>query len=123
MGPTIVHPDSTLIFLFKGDQLHPNFNEVDDTDVTLASGVLNVNLGRKEGIYVINKQTPNEQIWLSSPVSGPSRFDFCPEKKAWVYTHTGQTLHNLLNEEISRKILKGGAKAGFENCYLGGCDN
>ena len=112
-----------LIFLFKGDLLHPNFNDVDDTDVTLASGVLNVHLGRKEGTYVINKQTPNEQIWLSSPVSGPSRFDFCPEKKAWVYTHTGQTLHNLLDEEISRKILKDGAKAGFENCYLGGCDN
>ena len=27
------------------------------------------------GTYVINKQTPNKQIWLSSPISGPKRYD------------------------------------------------
>lgn len=26
------------------------------------------------GTYVINKQPPNKQIWLSSPVSGPDRY-------------------------------------------------
>lgn len=31
-------------------------------------GVLNVNLGGGKGTFVINKQTPNRQIWLSSPV-------------------------------------------------------
>ena len=30
-------------------------------------GVLTVKLGQK-GTYVINKQTPNRQIWMSSPV-------------------------------------------------------
>jgi len=25
---------------------------------------------------VINKQPPNRQIWLSSPISGPRRFDW-----------------------------------------------
>jgi hypothetical protein len=34
---------------------------------TLQSGVLTVKLGQK-GTFVINKQTPNRQIWLSSPV-------------------------------------------------------
>lgn len=33
----------------------------------LQSGVLTVKLGQK-GTFVINKQTPNRQIWLSSPV-------------------------------------------------------
>ena len=28
---------------------------------------------------MINKQTPNRQIWLSSPVSGPKRYDWDPE--------------------------------------------
>jgi len=28
------------------------------------------------GTYVLNKQPPNRQIWLSSPVSGPKRFDY-----------------------------------------------
>ena len=40
-----------------------------------ADGVLTVNLGGEQGIYVINKQTPNRQIWLSSPLSGPKRLD------------------------------------------------
>jgi frataxin-like iron-binding protein CyaY len=35
--------------------------------VSLQQGVLTVRLG-KHGTYVINKQTPNRQIWLSSPV-------------------------------------------------------
>jgi len=45
-----------------------------DADVTLASGVLKVTIPN-HGTYVINKQTPNLQIWLSSPYSGPARFD------------------------------------------------
>ena len=32
------------------------------------SGVITVKLGDDLGTYVINKQTPNKQIWLSSPV-------------------------------------------------------
>ena len=43
-------------------------------DTTLSDGVLTVKLSQF-GIYVLNKQTPNRQIWLSSPVSGPYRYD------------------------------------------------
>ena len=43
-------------------------------DTTLSDGVLTVKLSQF-GIYVLNKQTPNKQIWLSSPVSGPYRYD------------------------------------------------
>ena len=32
------------------------------------SGVLTLKLG-KHGTYVVNKQPPNKQIWLSSPIS------------------------------------------------------
>lgn len=35
--------------------------------VSLQSGVLTVKIGGDHGTYVINKQTPNRQIWLSSP--------------------------------------------------------
>ena len=34
--------------------------------LALQSGVLTLKLGSK-GTYVINKQPPNKQIWLSSP--------------------------------------------------------
>ncbi|XP_026044075.1 frataxin, mitochondrial isoform X3 [Astatotilapia calliptera] len=40
-----------------------------DYDVLFSSGVLTVKLGGDHGTYVINKQAPNKQIWLSSPTS------------------------------------------------------
>lgn len=55
-------------------------------------------LGNKFGTYVINRQTPNLQIWLSSPTSGPKRYDFCGG--TWVYKHDKSTLHSLLDQEI-----------------------
>lgn len=70
-----------------------------DSDVLYSSGVLTLQLGT-HGTYVINKQTPNRQIWLSSPVSGPKRFDFLDG--LWIYRHTGETLHGLLNSELAR---------------------
>lgn len=72
-------------------------------DVTYSSGVLTISLGEK-GTYVINRQTPNKQIWLSSPVSGPKRYDLI-DKKIWMYKHDQKSLHSLLQEEFS-ELLK-----------------
>ncbi|XP_078531862.1 frataxin, mitochondrial [Lissotriton helveticus] len=74
----------------------------DDYDVTFGSGVLTVKLGRDMGTYVINKQTPNKQIWLSSPTSGPKRYDWTGN--SWVYSHDGVPLHDLLSEELSTAL-------------------
>ncbi|XP_062937067.1 frataxin, mitochondrial isoform X2 [Cynocephalus volans] len=41
----------------------------EDYDVSFGSGVLTIKLGGNLGTYVINKQAPNKQIWLSSPSS------------------------------------------------------
>ena len=35
-------------------------------------GVMTLSLG-DHGTYVINKQAPNKQLWMSSPISGPNR--------------------------------------------------
>ena len=72
----------------------------DDYDATFSNGVLTLKLGADLGTYVINKQTPNLQIWLSSPTSGPKRFDFIDG--TWVYKRTGETLHGLLAAELSK---------------------
>lgn len=88
-----------------------------EADVTLSSGVLTVSFPKPFGTYVINKQTPNRQIWLSSPKSGPVRYDLV--NQSWVYKHSGQSLHQLLNQEIGRGILDL-KDAGFEDLYLGG---
>ncbi|CAI8003944.1 Frataxin, mitochondrial, partial [Geodia barretti] len=73
-----------------------------DFDAFFSSGVLTVNLGGGLGTYVINKQTPNRQIWLSSPISGPKRYDIIGGQ--WVYSHHGVVLHDLLSEELSRLL-------------------
>lgn len=70
-----------------------------DYDVVFSSGVLTVKVGGDHGTYVINKQTPNKQIWLSSPTSGPKRYDWTGER--WVYTHDRMSLHELLSKEFS----------------------
>ena len=35
-------------------------------------GVIKIELGQ-HGTYVLNKQAPNRQLWMSCPVSGPVR--------------------------------------------------
>ncbi|KAJ2396356.1 Mitochondrial matrix iron chaperone [Coemansia sp. RSA 2559] len=78
---------------------------IDDFDVEYASGVLTVKLG-EHGTYVLNKQPPNKQIWLSSPISGPERFDYDKMHMSWFCRHKNETLGTLLNREISQ-IFKG----------------
>ncbi|GAA5843504.1 hypothetical protein JCM3766R1_004352 [Sporobolomyces carnicolor] len=69
------------------------------------SGVLTLKLGDDKGTYVINKQPPNKQIWLSSPLSGPKRYDFDPKARVWFYARDGSTMDGLLNEEL-RSLLE-----------------
>uniref|UniRef100_K9IYU7 Frataxin, mitochondrial n=1 Tax=Desmodus rotundus TaxID=9430 RepID=K9IYU7_DESRO len=74
----------------------------EDYDVSFGSGVLTIKLGGDLGTYVINKQTPNKQIWLSSPSSGPKRYDWTG--KNWVYSHDGVSLHDLLATEMTKAL-------------------
>ncbi|KAI4241782.1 MAG: hypothetical protein L6R40_004328 [Gallowayella cf. fulva] len=46
-----------------------------DVDCEYSAGVLNLDFP-PAGTYVLNKQPPNKQIWLSSPISGPKRYDY-----------------------------------------------
>lgn len=74
------------------------------------AGVLNL-VFPPVGTYVLNKQPPNKQIWLSSPISGPKRYDYViqgegqHEKEGsgqgkWVYLRDGTTLTGLLRREL-----------------------
>jgi len=67
------------------------------------SGVLTLALGAN-GTYVINKQPPNKQIWLSSPFSGPKRYDYSQANNKWFYSRDGCALGDLLNEELTRAL-------------------
>ncbi|CAD6195291.1 unnamed protein product [Caenorhabditis auriculariae] len=84
------------------DSLADNYPVSSQYDVSHAMGVLTVTVSKDVGTYVINKQSPNKQIWLSSPASGPKRYDLISKK--WVYTHDGEALDVLLTREF-RKIF------------------
>ncbi|CCH59532.1 hypothetical protein TBLA_0B07150 [Henningerozyma blattae CBS 6284] len=71
------------------------------SDVELNQGVLTL-VFPEVGTYVINKQPPNKQIWLSSPISGPNRFDYI--KGNWVSMRNRTKLIDVLNKEISSAL-------------------
>jgi frataxin len=75
------------------------------------AGVLSIEVPKLNGTYVLNKQPPNRQIWLSSPVSGPKRFDWVVSGEGmndkegsgigdWVYLRDGSSLGELLRKEL-----------------------
>ncbi|KAG0567978.1 hypothetical protein M758_7G173700 [Ceratodon purpureus] len=78
--------------------------DVDGFDLDYSDGVMTIRLGDL-GTYVLNKQTPNRQLWLSSPVSGPARFDWVVNENVWVYRRSKAELVSLLEQELS-KLLK-----------------
>jgi len=79
--------------------------------------VLEVKITSKDYTYVLNKQPPNKQIWLSSPVSGPKRFDWVVsgesmhEKEGggvgdWIYLRDGTSLTEVIRKELGVEISR-----------------
>lgn len=73
-------------------------NRIMEAEVDEEAGVMEINCS--EGTYVINKQPPTKQIWLSSPISGPKRFDYHLGK--WICLRDGVKLSDLLQNEMSQ---------------------
>ncbi|EAU35815.1 hypothetical protein ATEG_04013 [Aspergillus terreus NIH2624] len=90
-----------------------------DMEAEYSAGVLNISVPGV-GTYVLNKQPPNKQIWLSSPISGPKRYDWVVmgdqmhEKQdtrpfvngQWIYLRDGSNLTDLLNSELTLSMPK-----------------
>ncbi|KAL4472712.1 hypothetical protein ABPG74_018661 [Tetrahymena malaccensis] len=66
------------------------------SDVQISDGVIKVTT-QGEKTFVINRQVPNRQIWYSSPVSGPQRFNWDLQEAKW---------KNQKNEELSKLLFK-----------------
>lgn len=77
-------------------------------------GVLECSV-QNHGTYVLNKQPANKQIWLSSPISGPKRFDWVVEGEGmdqkegagigdWVYLRDGTSLTELVRKELGVEL-------------------
>lgn len=90
------------------DALQEVFDELADgepqhqLEVECDGDVLTISIG-EVGVgptFVLNKQTPSRQLWLSSPVSGPLRFDFCSMRAAWHGSRDGMNLLDTLASDF-----------------------
>jgi len=91
--------DNTLTDLF--DQLEPQgYDKLDSFDIELSMGVLTIALGPELGTFVLNTQTPNRQLWLSSPKSGPARYYWDSKERQWRATRDDHYLRQKLNSEL-----------------------
>ncbi|KAG1347230.1 frataxin, mitochondrial [Cocos nucifera] len=93
--------DATIHDLQEKFEEYGDSVQIDGYDIDYGNQVLTLKLGSL-GTYVINKQTPNRQIWLSSPVSGPARFDWDVATNSWIYRRTKVNLLQLLEEELGQ---------------------
>lgn len=70
-----------------------------DIDVDINGDILNMTTN--DGTFVINKQLSLEEIWLSSPVSGPYHFAY--NGKKWV-SKSGDELFLVLSKDLGMEI-------------------
>ncbi|KAG4086138.1 Frataxin [Neocallimastix lanati (nom. inval.)] len=116
----VLSPISDIKYHELADEFFDNLSErietiledskIENYDTELSSGVLTIKLG-SAGTYVINKQTPNRQIWYSSPISGPRKYIYDIKTKRWVGLNEcdsqeeNRFIETRLSEELSQ-ILK-----------------
>ncbi len=73
-------------------------DEEDLLEIEQSSGMLTIDLPSGKQ-FVINRQIPTQQIWLSSPLSGGLRFDYDEDEKIWVLKD-GRRLDTLLKADL-----------------------
>ncbi|KPA79549.1 putative mitochondrial frataxin-like protein [Leptomonas pyrrhocoris] len=78
-------------------------------DISCNSGVLTIETSSK-GTFIINKQAPNVQLWLSSPISGPHHYDMVTstsngvETVYWKSDNDAHDLREKLEVELSEVL-------------------
>lgn len=66
-------------------------------DASGAAGVMTIKFGGDT--FVLNKQAPSQQLWLSSPKSGPWHYRYADGH--WLCTRDGHDLIQRLEEEFT----------------------
>ena len=98
--------DGELFETIAEKALNSILDRIDDAlgdvfDVDLNGGILGVEL-ENGAQYVINKNVPNCEIWMSSPLSGASHYYLDDDLETWVDTRSGDKLFVLLARELSQ---------------------
>jgi len=68
-------------------------------ELDYAMGVLTMVLDENT-TYVLNKQRPNRQVWMSSPQSGPRRFELDEDGEIWKDVRSGENVLSVMQAEL-----------------------
>ena len=96
------HADEALDRLY-----HALSDAADDFDFEpeLESGALTVEFDHPKGKFVISPNAPAEQIWVSAH-SRSFKLNWDPVESAFIQSGTGQTLLELVAEQIGKQLGK-----------------
>jgi len=75
-------------------------NEEGALEADLVEGVLTLKL-EDGNEFVINKHEPSRKIWVSSPVSGASRFTYNEDDDEWLNSE-GELFRERIVEELAQ---------------------
>ena len=92
------------------ESLATKISRLSNLDCSYEANTLTISVELNK-IYVINKQMPLKQIWLSSPISGPKHYDYTDS--CWKNAKDSKLLSELLCEEF--KLITGENVREFEN--------
>ena len=75
----------------------------DVEDLDFHDGILTIELddGR---VFLINRHLPNQEVWLSSPISSGSHYKFDEKLGKWLCIRTQNELESLLFQELESVI-------------------
>lgn len=84
---------------FLEERLEQQLDHQADIDVHEESLQITHSSGQ---IWLLNRHTPSQEIWLSSPVQGGLHFGWCSQRQQWISTRSSQDeLFNFLEKDLS----------------------
>ena len=87
-------------YLLETDQVD-NTGLIDDIDYS--DGILKIVIPH-QGTWVLNSHSFTKQIWVSSPISGPSKYNYHQEENLWLGERYKNSLIQLIEEEMSTTL-------------------
>jgi len=73
----------------------------DNLEVDLEDGVLSIETP-DGATFLLNKHAPMRQLWLSSPISGATHYEYDAAGGHWVSTRRGDALHVVLSRDLAQ---------------------
>ena len=89
-------------FIEKFEKKYMEDERVEDIEELGELIKITINDGR---VFVINRQVPIEQVWLSSPVSGPTHFNYIEKDLKWV-SEDGKEIFDLIEKDMKAILTR-----------------